>query len=101
MKSHSATGLVHALLQAADKQQHSAPDELNVLLHELSLQPPTAVLQVLLPQPSFPTLYHRWVTIPGIEPSQASSQQPLRQGPGQIQPGPRLMQLPTMFQVAQ
>ncbi|KAL0049205.1 hypothetical protein WJX82_008779 [Trebouxia sp. C0006] len=74
--------------------QHSPEDEVKLLLHELALQSPTLVLGSLPSQPSFHTLYNRWTKLPGMA-SQKASDQSFRQ---QIQAGPRLMQLPHLFQ---
>ena len=85
------------MLQTTGSLQHSPEDEVKLLLHELALQSPTLVLGSLPSQPSFHTLYNRWTKLPGMA-SQKASDQSFRQ---QIQAGPRLMQLPHLFQVMQ
>ena len=69
-----------------------------MLLHELSLQSPSSVLNGLHTQPNLRELYHRWVTLPGIHFGEADAQQCARLQK-QVQSGPRLMQLPHHFQV--
>lgn len=92
------------MLQAKDSLQHSPEDEVKLLLHELALQSPTSVLGLLHSQPSFQTLYNRWTTLPGITGIRMANQKALDQSftqKQQIQAGPRLMQLPHLFQVIQ
>ena len=86
-------------MQARDSLQHSPEDEVKLLLHELALQSPTFVLGLLHSQPSFQTLYDRWTTLPSMASRKALDQSFTQQE--QMQAGPRLMQLPHLFQVIQ
>lgn len=81
---------------ARDSLQHSPEDEVKLLLHELALQSPTFVLGLLHSQPSFQTLYDRWTTLPSMASRKALDQSFTQQE--QMQAGPRLMQLPHLFQ---